>query len=141
MKYRSRLGDEYSPLYFLASLGSGGLLVTFFMYLMFLVPHKGLPIPIYESLAAGLGKGDPFTASAIIVGAAGVILFGLLHFRLLIWNIREYRLFKTTERYAQLRQSDAEVQLMALPLTYGMTMNVCAFPRNSDHRLKWNLRP
>ena len=31
--------QSYSPLYFLASLGAGGLAVTFFMYLMFWVPH------------------------------------------------------------------------------------------------------
>lgn len=124
MKYRSKLGDEYSPLYYLAALGSGGLLVTFFMYLMFMVPHKGQPIPTFDSLAAQLAKGDPLTTTAIIVGAAGVIIFALFHFRLLFWNIREYRHFKTTERYAQLRQSDAEVQLMAMPLTYAMTMNV-----------------
>ena len=39
----SHAARAYSPLYFLASLGAGGLAVTFFMYLMFWVPHPGQP--------------------------------------------------------------------------------------------------
>ena len=42
--------QNYSPLYFLASLGAGGLTVTFFMYLMFWVPHPGRPVPVFEDL-------------------------------------------------------------------------------------------
>ena len=38
-----KMGARYSPLYFLAALGAGGLMVTFFMYLMFWVPHPGRP--------------------------------------------------------------------------------------------------
>lgn len=30
---------HYHPLYFLASLGAGGMAVTFFLYFMFLVDH------------------------------------------------------------------------------------------------------
>jgi hypothetical protein len=40
---------NYSPLYFLASLGAGGLAVTFFMWLMFWVPHPEQPVPIFEN--------------------------------------------------------------------------------------------
>ena len=45
-----RPADSYSPLYFLASLGAGGLSVTFFMYLMFWVPHPGQPVPVFEDI-------------------------------------------------------------------------------------------
>ena len=31
----ARPAENYSPLYFLASVGAGGLVVTFFMYLLF----------------------------------------------------------------------------------------------------------
>ena len=48
----SRAADTYSPLYFLASVGAGGLTVTFFMYLMFWVPHPGRPVPIFDDIAA-----------------------------------------------------------------------------------------
>ena len=37
----ARPAETYSPLYFLVSLGSGGLVVTFFMWLMHWVPHPG----------------------------------------------------------------------------------------------------
>ena len=43
---QSRPADTWSPLYFLASLGAGGLAVTFFMFLMFWVPHPGLSVVI-----------------------------------------------------------------------------------------------
>ncbi len=40
-----RPADSYSPLYFLAARGAGGLTVTFFMYLMFWVPIRDRPCP------------------------------------------------------------------------------------------------
>ena len=48
----TRPADRYSPLYFLVSLGAGGLAVTFFMYLMFWVPHPTRPVPVFEDVAA-----------------------------------------------------------------------------------------
>ena len=39
---------SYSPLYFLAALGNGGLAVSFFIYLMFMLPHPHTPIPTWE---------------------------------------------------------------------------------------------
>ena len=52
-----RPADSYSPLYFLASLGAGGLSVTFFMFLFFWVPHKGRPVPIFEDVVAAFNAG------------------------------------------------------------------------------------
>lgn len=34
------LGERYSPLYFLAALGFGGMAVFFFMAFMHLTPHR-----------------------------------------------------------------------------------------------------
>ena len=53
----TRAADKYSPLYFLASVGAGGLAVTFFMYLMFWVPHPGRPVPIFEDIIAAFATG------------------------------------------------------------------------------------
>jgi len=39
-EHMSKPADKYSPLYFLGSVGAGGLTITFFMYLMFWVSHK-----------------------------------------------------------------------------------------------------
>jgi hypothetical protein len=124
MRYRSHLKEEYSPLYFLASLGSGGLAITFFMYLMFMVPHEKTPIPVFEDLISSFSADSPLIAGVIAVGVPGVLYFAFQHFRLLLWNIREYRMFKKTEQFRQLKQGNGEVQLMAIPLTYAMSINV-----------------
>ena len=48
----TRAAEKYSPLYFLASVGAGGLAVTFFMYLMFWVPHNGRPVATFDDILA-----------------------------------------------------------------------------------------
>lgn len=50
--------------------------------------------------------------------------FALLHIRMLVWNIREFAQYKKTNSYVSLCQSNAEVQLMAITLTFAMTINV-----------------
>jgi len=118
------LKENYSPLYFLAALGAGGLSVSFFMYLMFLVPHKGVPMATFDFVYPALLKGDwlSFVSAFSIVF---IIAFAVIHFKLLIWNIKQYKLYKETEAYATLKNSNAEVTIMTLPLTYTMTINVC----------------
>lgn len=123
MAIRKNLGEAYSPLYFLASLGNGGLAVSFFMFLMFMLPHKGFPIPVYEHLVAGL-NGPAWQQGLVVFSLAGIVWFSLQHLNLLFWNIREFSMFSKTAAYQQLKAGNAEVQLMALPLTYGMTINV-----------------
>lgn len=124
MRYRNNLGSEYSPLYFLASLGNGGLAITFFMYLMFMIPHPGHPIPTFEDLAKAWGRGSMLTMALMLVAVGGILVFAGQHYRLLWWNIREYVRFKGTPQFTELKQSNAEVQLMAIPLTYAMAVNV-----------------
>lgn len=124
MKYRSNLKNTYSPLYFLASLGSGGVVVTFFMYLMFMVPHKSHPMPTFEDLVNVFSTGSLLMSGLVIFAVIGVLYYAFLHFRLLIWNVKEYFLFKKTESFTHLKTSNDEVQLMAIPLTYAMSVNV-----------------
>ena len=119
-----KLGDAYSPLYFLSALGAGGAVVTFFMYLMFMTPHQSTPIPTWESLQAVVQGDNPILQLLVAIAVLGVIVFSVLHVRLLVWNIIEYRHFRQTAAYAKLQQSNAEVQLMALPLTFAMSINV-----------------
>jgi hypothetical protein len=118
------LGERYSPLYFLAALGAGGLAVSFFMWLMFWAPHDGRPVPVFEDIAAAFVAGDPLMQGAIAVAAAGIALFALMHIRLLIWNLAEYAEFRRTPAYAALRAGNAETQLLAAPLTAAMAINV-----------------
>nr|CAA6824519.1 MAG: Unknown protein [uncultured Thiotrichaceae bacterium] len=124
LKLRHTLGEKYSPLYFLAALGAGGLAVTFFMYLMFLTPHPDTPIPTFESWTSTFQNGSPLMQGMVGLAITGIILFSFLHLRVLFWNISEYRQFKKTTAYEKLTSTNAEVQLMAMPLTFAMSINV-----------------
>ncbi|RBI86209.1 hypothetical protein DRV85_05485 [Rhodosalinus halophilus] len=116
--------DRYSPLYFLASLGAGGVAVTFFMYLMFWVPHPGQPVPVFEDIAAAFAAGGLGMQAAIAVAVVGIAVFAFLNVKSLICNLRAYAAFKRTEAYEALRKSNAESTLLAMPLALAMTVNV-----------------
>jgi hypothetical protein len=118
-----RPADSYSPLYFLASLGAGGLAVTFFMYLMFWVPHKGRPVPIFEDILAAFQSGSTPLQIAIVVAVIGIAVFAFLNVKMLIWNVTSLRKFQQTEAYEKLRASNAETTLLAAPLATAMTVN------------------
>lgn len=121
---RIRMGESYSPLYFLAALGAGGLVVTFFMWLLFWVPHPGRPVPIFEDILAAFRQGDLPLQIAIVVAWLGIAFFTVMHVRLLVWNIGELLRFQAIPAYAALRSSNDETQLLAAPLTVAMTINV-----------------
>ncbi|WP_349357621.1 hypothetical protein [Stappia sp.] len=123
MRYATGLGERYSPLYFLTALGAGGLSVAFFMFLMWMTPHEGVPIATFDTALAAFQAGG-LAMKALIVGAyLGVTVFVVLHVRTLVWNLREYAAFKRTDAYRALRESNAETQLMAIPLTLAMSVN------------------
>lgn len=115
---------SYSPLYFLASLGAGGLTVTFFMYLMFWVPHPGQPVPVFEDIAAAFATGGTPLRVAIGLAMAGIAIFGFLNIKALVWNLIHFRAFRATDAYARLRQSNGETALLAMPLALAMSVNV-----------------
>jgi hypothetical protein len=117
------LGEHYSPLYFLAALGAGGITVTFFLYLMFWVPHPGQPVPVFEDIMAAWTVGGTATKAMIATAWAGIAFFALMHFRLLAWNLRELAGFRRTAAYAALRKGNAETQLLAVPLALAMAIN------------------
>lgn len=115
---------DYSPLYFLASLGAGGLVITFFMYLYHWVPHPGQPVPVFEDIATAFTSGDLLAQLMIGVALVGIGLFSVLHFRLLFWNFAALREFRLTSAWQKLQSSNAETQLKAVPLTLAMSVNV-----------------
>ena len=119
----SHAGAHFSPLYFLAALGLGGTSVSFFMYLMFWVPHPGQPVPVFEDIVGAFASGGPAMQAAIGIALAGIALFTALHVWMLVWNLRQYSAFRKTETYQALRASNAETQLMAVPLTLAMAIN------------------
>lgn len=120
----SRPADKYSPLYFLGSLGSGGLTITFFMYLMFWVPHPGRPVPLFEDVTKAFANGSTALQAAIAIAVIGIAVFAFLNIKTLLWNISAYSAFSKTEAYEKLRASNAETTLLARPLAMAMTVNV-----------------
>jgi len=114
---------SYSPLYFLASVGAGGLSVTFFMYLFFWVPHPGQPVPVFEDIVSAWSKGIAAQQFAIIAAMAGIAFFAFLNLKALAWNFGALRQFKKTEPYAALMTSNAQSTLLAAPLAVAMSIN------------------
>ncbi|WP_294221942.1 hypothetical protein [uncultured Shimia sp.] len=119
----AQMRPPYSPLYFLATLGAGGLMVTFFMFLMFWVPHPGRPVPIFEDIMSAFASGNLPLQVSIVAAMGGIAGLTFLLIKSLIWNLRGLSAFKTTDAYAALRSSNAETQLMAIPLALAMVVN------------------
>lgn len=121
---RKNLAEQYSPLYFLASLGAGGLAVSFFMYPFFFIRHPDNPMLTFDHVWPLLTGNDPWVAALLALDLLVIVYLSYLHFRLLAWNIRELREFRRSAACASLRTSNAEIGLMAIPLTLAMSVNV-----------------
>lgn len=120
---RNHPASPWSPLYFLASLGAGGLSVTFFMFLMFWVPHPGQPVPVFEDILAAFSGGAWPLKVAIVIAVTGIAGFAFLNIKLLVWNLARLAEFRRTDAYKTLTSSNAETTLLALPLALAMTVN------------------
>ena len=61
--FRRDSTQPWDPSFFLAALGAGGMSVAFFMYLMWMVPHKGYPMPTWDhwtsAWSADIASGIP----------------------------------------------------------------------------------
>lgn len=121
---RRDLGERYTPLYFLAALGNGGMAVAFFIWLNFLIPHPKTPIITFDGIAAFLGGASVISQTLVIGAMVAIIIFAVQHLRLLFWNLREYGRFKQTPAFAALRNNNNAITMMGLPLTLAMTVNV-----------------
>ncbi|MBS8227234.1 TsoY family (seleno)protein [Vannielia litorea] len=121
MQTQPRTG--YVPLYFLAALGAGGLMVTFFLYLMFWVPHPGQSVPVFKDITRAFSAGTPLQQAMIVAAWAGIAGFALLMFRSLAWNLRTLAAYRRTEGHDKLMASNAGSQLLAVPLALAMAVN------------------
>lgn len=115
---------HYSPLYFLAALGSGGLVVTFFMWLFFWVPHPNQPVPVYEDIMAAFNSGGGLMKAAIIGAWIGIAAFAALMVRLLVLNFGSLARWTAAGHADVLRSGNAEAQFLAAPLALAMAVNV-----------------
>ncbi|HSH25767.1 MAG TPA: hypothetical protein VLA13_09565 [Massilibacterium sp.] len=118
------LKEKYNPQFFLAALGSGGLGVSFFMYFMFMIPHPDTPMATFNDIVPYLTGDNKGIAVLVALAYLFVIYFAYRHFKLLIWNVREFKLFKQTEAYEKLKRSNGAVSSMAIPLTFAMSINM-----------------
>jgi len=121
---KTKPSETYSPLYFLASLGTGGLTVTFFMWLMHWTPHPGRTVPVFEDLVAAFSAGETAVRAVIIAAVTGIAFYAFLNLKYLIWNLIRFQTWKKSEFYRRLRSSNAETQLLAMPLALAMSVNV-----------------
>lgn len=117
-----RADPPYSPLYFLAALGNGGLAISFFVYLQFLLPHPETPIPVFADVWAALARGDAGSA-AVAACLVAILWFAARHVRAMIWNLGACRAVRR-HGDACAPAGGAEVAMMALPLAAAMTINV-----------------
>lgn len=114
---------NWSPLHFLASLGAGGMVVTFFMFLLFWVPHTGQPIPVYSDWVSDFQTANLFKQGVIVFSLAGILIFGCLHYWLLLLNFKHYRQYAADGSVEKIIGTNAHTQLVAMPLTYAMSIN------------------
>ncbi|WP_371170394.1 TsoY family (seleno)protein [Aliiroseovarius sp. 2305UL8-7] len=119
----NRPADKYSPLYFLASVGVGGLSVTFFMYLMFWVKHPGRPVPVFEDIIAAFTSGSMGLQIAIAIAWIGIATFVFLNLKYLFWNLKAFSGFRKSETYEKLKNSNGETTILAMPLAMAMSVN------------------
>lgn len=119
-----RPSKTYSPLYFLTSLGSGGLVITFFMWLMHWTRHPGHPVPVFEDIVTAFTSGGAISRFMIILAMAGIAGYAFLNLKYLLWNLVQYNRFKHTSAYGQLASSNAQTQVLAMPLALAMSVNV-----------------
>lgn len=98
--------------------------VTFFMFLMFWVPHKGQPVPVFEDIMAAFMAGSLPMQVMIGIALAGIAFFSVMHIRLLVWNMVRLNAFHRSEHYEAFKESNGETQMKAVPLTLAMTINV-----------------
>ena len=114
----------YSPLLFLAALGAGGLTVTFFLMLMFWIPHPDQPVPVFEDVRRAFAGGDLWQQAVITIALAGIAFFSATLTRLLVWNVRQLRhMMRSNAGLTGSSGAQTRIAQLAIPLTLAMTIN------------------
>jgi hypothetical protein len=124
MTRSTRPADIWVPQYFLSSVGAGGLAVSFFLWLYMWIPHPGQQVPVFEDIARAWGTGGLLQQAMIAAAMIAVAGFAFVNLKLLVWNIGRLNAFRRSTAYAKLRTTNGEVQLLTLPLSIAMSINV-----------------
>jgi len=113
----------YSPLFFLSALGSGGIAVTFFLWLLFWIAHPGHPIPVFEDIILAFKTASVMKQMIISISLIGILFFIIWHLKLMFWNFKNYFQFIKTLAGKKMLNDDTQVQRLAIPLALAMTIN------------------
>jgi hypothetical protein len=93
--------------------------VTFFMFLMFWVPHPGQPVPVFEDILAAFSDGGLLMQLAILIAVTGIAGFAFLNIKMLIWNLARLGRIQENRRLRQADELERETQFLAMPLAAG----------------------
>lgn len=115
---------QFQVLHILAALGAAGMTASFFFVVNFMTAHPGDVFISWDILASDYLGGTSLHQLIVQFYMLGATLSAILHFFLLNRWFKGFNAFRKTNGYQELKQSNAEVQLMAIPLTLTMSMNV-----------------
>jgi len=110
----------FSPLHGLASLGAGGLAISFFVWLLAFAPLGGLPVPTAEQLQ--LARQDLAWSGWIDFWVMMLALLALAHYSLLIWWFHRSRV--ASHVHENLYSGEAHIFRLLTPLLLAMSINV-----------------
>jgi len=115
---------KFEILHILAALGAAGMTASFFFAINYMAVHPGNAFIDFNTLMTDyIGQTD-LLSIFIQVYILGAIASAGLHFVLLKRWFKGFNVYRKTQDYQDLLSSNKEVQLMAIPLTLTMTMNV-----------------
>ncbi|BBP44838.1 hypothetical protein THMIRHAS_02110 [Thiosulfatimonas sediminis] len=115
---------QFQILHILAALGAGGMTASFFFIVNFMTAHPGDALISWDVLQRDYIGGTNANQLLVQLYMLGATFSAILHFVLLSRWFKGFNGFRQTSAYQTLKNSNAEVQLMAIPLTLTMSMNV-----------------
>ena len=115
---------QFQVLHILAALGAAGMTASFFFIVNFTTQHPESAFISWDILSANYIGGTSPEQLLVQLYMLGATLSALLHFVLLQRWFKGFNQFRKTSAYNELKNSNREVQLMAIPLTLTMSMNV-----------------
>lgn len=115
---------KFQVLHILAALGAAGMTASFFFVVNFMTHHPGEVFISWDILMRDYIGGTSPNQLLVQLYMLGATASAILHFVLLARWFKGFTTFRQSEAYQQLKNSNAEVQLMAIPLTLTMSMNV-----------------
>lgn len=123
MKRTKTAETTFVPLHGLATLGAGGLSVSLFMWLLFLTPHAGVPVPTFETLEAYAAT-ENLAWLFVRAMQAGILTIAGIHLALVVWMLKGLAAFKRSPQFTAFWQSHMGLQWMVRPLVLAMMVNV-----------------